>query len=137
MLIGHFGLAFASRRRDWLPSLAMSFIAVQLLDLIWPILVLGGIETFGIREGSIVLKPFEFTYYPYSHSLFMAVVWELVLAHGHFLVTTNKRTSLVIVPLVISHWLLDYITHKRDLQLSPFSPTRVGLGMRNHHTAQK
>ncbi len=136
MFIGHFALGFAGRRPGYLPSLAMLFIAVQLLDLIWPILVLAGVETFRIREGSTVLTPLEFTYYPYSHSLLMAGAWGIALALAYFLFTKNKKGALILVPLVLSHWILDYITHKPDLQLSPFSDTRVGLGLWNHPTAE-
>ncbi len=132
MFIGHFALGFASRRPGYLPSLAILFIAVQLLDLIWPVLVLAGVETFRIQEGSTVLTPLEFTYYPYSHSLLLAFVWGIALGIIYFLFTKNKKGSLILMSLVISHWILDYITHKPDLQLSPFTETRVGLGLWNH-----
>jgi hypothetical protein len=136
MFIGHFAVGFAGRRPGYLPSLAMLFIAVQLPDLIWPVLVLAGVETFRIKEGSTVLTPLEFTYYPYSHSLFMVAVWGIALGLVYFLFTKNKKAALILVPLVISHWILDYITHKPDLQLSPFSETKVGLGLWNHPAAE-
>ena len=78
MFIGHFAVGLASKKLSQLPSLAIMFIAVQFLDLIWPILVLLGIETFEIQEGITKLTPLNFTYYPYSHSLMMSIVWGLL-----------------------------------------------------------
>ncbi|MFZ1809523.1 MAG: hypothetical protein WAU36_20005, partial [Cyclobacteriaceae bacterium] len=68
MFIGHYALALGSRKISNLPSLALMFIAVQLLDLIWPILVLLGIETFHVEVGNTKLTPLSFDFYPYSHS---------------------------------------------------------------------
>ena len=52
MFIGHFAIGLLGKRKDPLPSLAMLFIAVQFLDLLWPILVLSGIESLSIDPGN-------------------------------------------------------------------------------------
>ena len=39
--------------------------------------------------------------------------------------------ALVIGLAVVSHWLLDALTHRPDLPLLPSSPTLVGLGLWN------
>jgi len=136
MFIGHYALAFASRKLDKLPSLAIMFVAVQFLDLIWPIFVLTGIERFEIETGNTALTPLNFTFYPYSHSLLMSVVWAVAFAVIYFAFTKNKRGSVLLAALVISHWVLDFITHRADLQLSPFSHIRVGLGLWNEPVAE-
>ena len=132
MFIGHYALGLASRKISNLPSLALLFIAVQLLDLIWPILVLLGIETFHVDIGNTALTPLSFDYYPYSHSLLMALVWGLLLGLIYFAFTKNKQGSLLLGVLVLSHWVLDFITHRPDLPLTPFSEVKVGLGLWNH-----
>ena len=76
MFIGHFALGLLAKKNQQLPSLAIMFIAVQLLDLIWPIFVLLGIESFVIDPGNTKLTHLDFEFYPYSHSLFMALVWK-------------------------------------------------------------
>ena len=108
------------------------FIAVQFLDLIWPILVLLGIETFEIQEGITKLTPLNFTHYPYSHSLMMSIVWGLLFGLIYFVITKQARNSILMSGLVFSHWVLDFITHRPDLQLTPFSDYRVGLGLWNY-----
>lgn len=131
MFIGHYALAFASKKIDKLPSLAILFVAVQFLDLLWPIFVLLGIETFEIEVGNTAMTPINFISYPYSHSLLMSIIWAILLALVYFLITKNKKGSVLIAALVFSHWILDFITHGADLQISPFSNTRVGLGLWN------
>ena len=131
MFIGHYGLAFGSKKIDKLPSLAMLFIAAQFLDLLWPIFVLTGLETFKIDVGNTVLTPLNFTSYPYSHSLMMAIIWGILFALIYFGFTKNKKGSVLLGVLVLSHWVLDFIVHRADLPLSPFSDLKVGLGLWN------
>jgi hypothetical protein len=131
MFIGHYALAFGAKKTDELPSLAIMFVAVQLLDLLWPIFVLTGLETFEIEPGNTVLTPLNFTSYPYSHSLLMTVVWAILFASFYFTFTKNKKGSLLLGCLVSSHWVLDFITHRPDLPLSPFTDLKVGLGLWN------
>jgi len=132
MFIGHFALAYGSRKWDQLPSLAVMFVAVQFLDLLWPIFVIAGIETFEIEPGNTALTPLNFTHYPYSHSLLMSIVWAVLFAGVYFGFTKNRRGAFLLGCLVLSHWILDYLTHRPDLQLTPFSELRVGLGLWNH-----
>ena len=131
MFIGHYALAFGAKKIDKGPSLAIMFIAVQLLDLLWPVFVLSGLETFEIEPGNTVLTPLNFTSYPYSHSLLMTVVWAILFASFYFAFTKNKKGSLLLGCLVFSHWVLDFITHRPDLPLSPFTDLKVGLGLWN------
>ena len=132
MFIGHYALGLASKKMPNPPSLAIAFIAVQFLDLIWPIFVLLGIENFQIEEGITKLTPLNFVHYPYSHSLLMALIWSLLFGLLYFTATRNRRNALLVGGLVFSHWILDFIVHRPDLPLTPFGDTRVGLGMWNH-----
>jgi hypothetical protein len=60
MFIGHYAIGLLAKNNKQLPSLAMMFIAVQLLDLIWPILVLLGIESLSIDPGNTKLTHLNF-----------------------------------------------------------------------------
>lgn len=131
MFIGHFALGLITKKNQQLPSLAIMFIAVQLLDLIWPIFVLLGIESLTIDPGNTKLTHLDFEFYPYSHSLFMAIFWSLVLGIGYYFFTKKRNGSILLGGLVLSHWILDFISHRPDLPLSPFSDLKVGLGLWN------
>ena len=131
MFIGHFAIGLLARKQGHLPSLALMFIAVQFLDLLWPVLVLLGVESLSIDPGNTALTPLNFEHYPYSHSLFMAIVWSVLFGLTYYLVRKNGKGALLLGGLVISHWMLDLITHRPDLPLSPFAETKVGLGLWN------
>lgn len=132
MFIGHYALAFGSKRIQNPPSLAIMFVAVQFLDLLWPLFVLLGFESFRIEEGNTRLTPLDFSHYPYSHSLLMAFLFSLLFGLVYFLATKNRRNALVVGGLVLSHWILDFLVHRPDLPLSPFGGTKLGLGLWNY-----
>ena len=136
MFIGHFAVGLLTKKNEEQPSLAMMFVAVQLLDLLWPVFILLGIESMSIDPGNTKLTHLDFENYPYSHSLLMAIVWSLALGIGYFLFTKNKKGSLLLGGLVFSHWVLDLITHRPDLPLTPFSETKVGFGLWNYPVAE-
>lgn len=131
MFIGHYAMALSAKKIDQVPSLAIMFVAVQFLDLLWPIFVLLGIETFEIDVGNTVLTPLNFVSYPYSHSLLMTIVWAALFGGIYQIVTKNKKGAWLLATLVISHWVLDFLTHRPDLPLTPFGETKVGLGLWN------
>lgn len=132
MFIGHFSLGLASKKLTHVPSLALLFIAVQFLDLLWPLFVLLGVETFTIEPGITKVTPLNFTHYPYSHSLLMSMIWGILLGMIYYLFTKNKKGAVLLGVLVLSHWVLDFLTHRPDLPLTPFHETRVGLGLWNY-----
>jgi hypothetical protein len=68
MFIGHFAAAFGAKKLAPEVSLGMLFFACQLADLLWPNLVLLGLERFAIDPGNTALTPLAFESYPYSHS---------------------------------------------------------------------
>jgi membrane-bound metal-dependent hydrolase YbcI (DUF457 family) len=129
MFIGHFAAAMAAKRVAPGVSLGWLFAACQLPDLIWPVLLLAGVERARIEPGNTAFTPLAFDHYPWSHSLLMVGVWggALALLYG---VRVRRRTgALVVAALVVSHWLLDWITHRPDLPLIPAAGPKLGLGL--------
>ena len=132
MFIGHFGVAFGAKKYISDVSLGFLFLACQLADLIWPSLVQLGIESFKVEPGNTVLTPLNFTHYPYSHSLLGLFIWGALLAGLYSLLRrSSTRAAIVIVLVVLSHWLLDYLTHRQDMPISFNEKIRVGLGLWN------
>ena len=128
MFIGHFAVGLAAKRVAPRASLGTLFLAAQFIDLLWPTLLLLGIERVRIAPGITAFTPLDFEHYPWSHSLLAVLNWGLLLGVIYFLIRRDRRTSLVLGLLVVSHWLLDFLTHRPDLLLWPGSP-RVGLGL--------
>jgi len=126
MFIGHFALGLAAKRAAPQLSLAALFAAAQLADMMWPVLLLAGLEEVRILPGINGITPLEFVSYPYSHSLVLLVVWGM--AFGWFARRHDPRAFVIITALVVSHWVLDFITHRPDMPLYP-GGAKFGLGL--------
>lgn len=131
MFIGHFGVGFAAKKISSKPSLGTLFFAAQFIDLIWPLLLLLGLEQVEINVGDTKVTPLNFVSYPISHSLLSVVLWALLIGYVYYLIHKNIKTSVLLGLLVFSHWILDFITHRPDLPLIPWNDTLVGLGLWN------
>src|SRR6185503_15574050 len=117
MFIGHFALGLAAKRATPRVGLAMLFVAAQFADLLWPVLVALGVEQVTIEPGITRVTPLNFISYPYSHSLLMLIIWGVLLAFAYQRTSGNRGAFLVIAALVVSHWLLDFITHRADMPI--------------------
>lgn len=131
MFIGHFGAGFAGKKFENTASLGTYFMAAQWIDLIWPILLLLGIETAEIKPGVTTVTPLDFTYYPFTHSLFGAIVWAVLFGVVSFFFITKSRTAIILGLLVLSHWFFDLLVHIPDLPIFPGASLKVGFGLWN------
>lgn len=131
MFIGHFAVGFASKRFAPQASLGALVAAPLLLDLLWPVFLLTGLERVRIAPGITAFTPFNLEHMPYSHSLAMTIIWALSFASGYWLVTRYRLGAVVIAIGVVSHWVLDFITHRPDLPLYPGGHSMFGLGLWN------
>jgi hypothetical protein len=138
MFIGHFALGYAAKR--WVPdqSLAVLFAAALFADILWPILVALGAEQVRIVPGITASTPLEFVSYPYSHSLLTLALFGALfgwLFARRTPVAPNAplapvAPSAILMLLVISHWVLDVVTHIPDMPLYPGGP-KFGFGLWN------
>lgn len=135
MFIGHFAMAFASKKISKNISLGTAFLAAQWLDLLWPVLLLTGVETVEINSAERPI-PLTFLHYPVTHSLLAATGWAILFSAIYYFIKSNKRDALVVGILVLSHWVLDLLVHVPDLPLSPFASIKVGLGLWNYKIAE-
>jgi membrane-bound metal-dependent hydrolase YbcI (DUF457 family) len=114
--LAHFGVGLAAKRLAPTVPLGVLLVAALGIDIVFMVCWLAGLEQF---SASGVVK-----FVPYSHGLFMSLVWS-VLA---FLVATrllrrSRQTGVIIGLLVFSHWVLDFITHP----MTAVFPSDVGL----------
>ena len=130
MFIGHHAAAFAAKRIAPRVSLGTLFFATMWLDLLWPMLLIAGVEHVRIAPGNTKFTPLDFYDYPISHSLVNVVGWSVLIAVLHFAVRKSWRDASVVGAAVLSHWLLDFPMHRPDLPLWPGGP-KVGLGLWN------
>ncbi len=130
MFLGHLALGFAVKRATPRVNLATLFAAAEFPDLLWPVLVAAGIERVEIAPGITAFTPLDFVSYPWSHSLLLVALWGVMFGVVHFLRSRNGVAAIVLAALVLSHWLLDYVSHRPDMPIVPGGP-RYGLGLWN------
>jgi membrane-bound metal-dependent hydrolase YbcI (DUF457 family) len=131
MFQGHFAVGFASKRLAPRTSLGSLLAAACFPDLLWPLLLLAGLEQVRIDPGNTAFTPLDFVSYPFSHSLLMVCVWAALLGAGYRAATHYRRGAVVLAMGVVSHWALDAATHRPDMPLVPWGGPRLGLGLWN------
>jgi len=131
MFIGHYAVALAVKRASPRTSLGTLTAAAQWADLIWPLLLLMGWESVRIDPGNTAFTPLAFDRYPFAHSIVAAMAWGVIFGGVYAWRTGRSRAAVWIGLTVFSHWVLDWITHRADLQLAPGVALRTGLGLWN------
>jgi membrane-bound metal-dependent hydrolase YbcI (DUF457 family) len=129
MFLGHFALGLALKKLEPRVSLATAFLAGQLADTVWPVLVLAGVEHVAIAPGDTAVTPLRFDSYPWSHSLLTLALFGGLFGAVHFGRKRRGRAAVLLGLLVVSHWVLDFVAHRADLPLTPWSAEKVGLGL--------
>jgi hypothetical protein len=130
MFLGHYALALGAKRLAPRASLGVLFVAAQWADLLWPILLLVGRERVAIEPGNTAFTPLAFTDYPISHSLLALAVWGLAGAVVCGVARGHAHSAAAVAVLVVSHWVLDVVTHRADMPIVP-GGREVGLGLWN------
>ena len=132
MFIGHFATGLAAKKVARKPSLGTLFLAAQFIDLLWPLLLLLGLEAVAVDPHNTVVTPLNFIDYPISHSLLGVALWGLFFGLIYYLIKRDVKSAVWLGLLVISHWVLDFFTHRPDLPLAPGpNAIKVGLGLWN------
>ena len=97
--IGHFSLGLAAKPVAPRVPLGVLLLATWVLDVLAIVFGFAGIE----RGGGAGL--------PWSHGLFMSVIWSVAAALLSARIFRDYRAGAVIGLLVFSHWVLDFIFH--------------------------
>jgi len=106
-------------------------LAPVFIDMLWSVFILVGIEHARIVPGITKAMPLDLQYIGISHSLVGATGWGILLGGVYFALHKDRRAALVLFVGVISHFLLDWISHGPDMPILPNGP-RVGLGLWNY-----
>jgi membrane-bound metal-dependent hydrolase YbcI (DUF457 family) len=131
LFIGHFALGFLASRAEKRLPLGTALVASQLPDALWPYFLLTGVESVAIAPGDTAFTPLRFESYPWSHSLFMVAVAAALVGLAGLALGWPARAAGFLAGLAVSHWFLDFITHRPDMPLLPWGGPKVGLGMWN------
>ena len=130
--IGHLAAGFAAKPVELKIPLWVLLVASETNDILYFLFASIGLEhkavmTMDFNQGVKYLTP---ALNPWSHGLFMSVVWSLTIALMGFLFYKDRRSGILLGLVVFSHWLLDFLMHS-DLPLFFKGSPLVGLGMEN------
>ncbi len=130
MFLGHVALGLAAKRATPHVSLGLLVLGCQLADVLWPVFLALGLEEVRIDPGNTAFTPLDFVSYPYTHSLLLLAVWGVAFGLMCRFLVGGRGVFAVTTALVVSHWVLDVVTHRPDLPVYPGGP-KVGLGLWN------
>jgi len=131
MFIGHIAVALAAKGAAPKTSLGTLAVAVEFTDLLWPVFLVLGWEQVRIVPGMTAVTPLDFVSYPISHSLLADIGWASLFAGLYLILKRSPKGAFVIWACVMSHWILDAISHRPDLPLYPGGGALIGLGLWN------
>ena len=130
MFIGHFAVGFGLKRMAPRVSLGVLIASTAWADILWTIFLLLGWEHARISIGDTLFTPFDLYDYPWSHSLLLLVLWASALALIYRAWRKDSVGAAAIWIGVVSHWVLDWVTHRPDMPSYPNGP-KFGLGLWN------
>ena len=130
MFIGHYGPAVWDTQRGHavpLVRLWQAFLAVQAMDIVFSVIAIFGHEGVVFIDNETVPA----FYIPWSHSFLSAIVIAVGAGLLFKLLTRSSgwKGALVIMALAFSHWPLDWLVHRPDLPLHPWSQEYMGLSL--------
>ena len=129
MLVGHFAMALAGKRAAPTVSIGTLTLASMLPDLLGLVFILSGLEHWRMIPGARGIDSAELYDIPLSHSLLMDVIWGLVFAAMYRWRRRESTGALIVFVAVVSHWVLDFISHKPDMPIAPGMTQVYGLGL--------
>jgi hypothetical protein len=131
MFVGHYAAAMAAKAVEPKAPMWTLAAAAQLVDIGWSAFIIAGIERARV-DPALPGSTLVLEHMPWTHSLPMAFAWAVGAALLVKLLLRLPNWASAIVGLtVLSHWALDWLVHRPDLELWIGGP-RVGLALWNY-----
>ncbi len=127
MLLGHIAAGLSGKKFAPRLSLGTLVFAGEFADIVWIVFSILGIEHFRIVHGYTRMSSYEMYDTPFSHGLLANLVLAILFGGIYFLIKKERRSSIVLSLVVLSHWILDFIAHRPDMVLINKSWPLVGL----------
>jgi hypothetical protein len=128
MFVGHYAAAMAAKAVEPKAPMWTLAAASQLVDIGWSSFIIAGVEHARVDPdlpgSTLVLYDM-----PWTHSLPAAFAWSVGAALlVRLLLRLPIWASVVVGLTVFSHWLLDLVVHRPDLELWP-GDGKVGFAL--------
>lgn len=131
MFVGHYAAAFVAKAIEPKAPMWTLAAAAQLVDIGWSAFIIAGVERASV-DPSLPGSSLVLEHMPWTHSLPMTFVWALGAALlAKFALRLPIWASAIVGLTVTSHWLLDLLVHRPDLELW-IGGDKVGFGLWNY-----
>lgn len=128
--INHAATALLVKRRYPRQPIVPLLISVQLMELVWVALNYAGVERTTTDDVVRSVADVHLAYMPYSHSVATMVGVAAAAWWGCRVVWKRPELGAAVGLGIVSHLVLDLITHAPDIQLAPgIASPRLGLGL--------
>ena len=124
--IAHIGMGVAAKKIAPDISVIFLIITAELIEIVFFVFVAAGVETMPLPDKA----PFS----PYSHSVIMGIIWSVAAGLITLLLSKNKKVSIIIGLLVLSHTILDIIASPKlafyptDTKMPIFFDNSLSIG---------
>jgi len=136
MFVGHYSAALAAKAAQPKAPMWALVAGAQLIDIGWSVLVVTGAER-GRIDPALPGSPLVLDYMPFTHSLPGALAWAFAAAVlAKYLLRLTWTPAIMIGAVVFSHWLLDLLVHRPDLELFPGGP-KAGFALWDYPVAEQ
>lgn len=131
MFVGHYAAAMAAKAIEPKAPMWTLAAASQLIDIGWSSFIIAGLERASV-DPTLPGSPLVLEHMPWTHSLPAVFAWAVGATLLVMLLLRLPLWASVVVGLtVFSHWLLDLLVHRPDLELW-LGGERVGFGLWNY-----
>lgn len=131
MFVGHYAAAMAAKAIEPKAPMWTLMAASQLVDIGWSTFIIAGVEHARV-DPSLPGSTLVLYDMPWTHSLPGALAWSVGAALLTLMLLRLPLWGSIVVGLtVFSHWVLDLIVHRPDLELWP-GGERVGFALWNY-----
>lgn len=128
--INHAATALVVERAFPRTSLVWILVSVQIMEVLWVVLTFTGLERVTTESTVSSVSDIHLAHMPWSHSVLTTLVVALILGLIVARLTRRLASGVAIALGVMSHLVLDLITHAPDIAWAPaMEGHKLGLGL--------
>ncbi len=128
--INHAATALLIKSRFPQASLVWLLVSVQLVEMIWVLLNLFGVERLHTESTVTSVQDIHLAHMPYSHSIASSLVISFLAWIVVAKILRRPTLGLAVAIGIASHIVLDLLTHTQDIPLGPFADSaKLGVGL--------
>ncbi|MBZ5596629.1 MAG: hypothetical protein LAP39_30685 [Acidobacteriia bacterium] len=128
--IDHAATALLVKKKYPAASMVWLLLSVQLMEILWVTFNYLGLERTTTEKAVASVSDIHLIYMPYSHSILSGLLLAVL---GYFvarMISGNRSVGLAVGMAIVSHLVLDLITHAPDIALAPgINQPKFGLGL--------